>query len=335
MDRALDHRIFFECWPVTWHVAPLDGDVPFTDHARPCASTIIHSTPQCIPVFSLSIMSNSVLVLGANGTVGSHLVKELVARGAAVKAASRKGTAPALPGVQGVVFDYADSSTFGPALANVDAIFALAPGSTEDAASTLKPIVAAAAERRIKVVLMTAFGVNASDEIPYRRLELYLEGSGTKFAILRPNWFTDNFLTYWGHGVRAGTISVPAGEGQSSFIDTRDIAAVAAVVLTSSTFDNTALDLTGPRALSYAESAELIAKAIGKPVKYAAASDEDFIATLIASGAPAGYSRLLASIFGPVRLGYTARVTDAVQRVTGRPARSVEAWVAENVAKLK
>jgi len=269
-------------------------------------------------------MEGKILVLGATGTVGSHLVAELVARGEQVKAASRSGKA--VSGAEGVRFDYGDETTFGPALDGVGGAFVLAPTGTIDAVGVLTPIIKAAAERKVKIVLQSVFGVDADDSIPYRQVELFLERSGAPYVILRPNWFADNFHNFWLAGIKHGVISVPAGEGKSSFIDARDIAASAAAALTTSRFDNRAFNLTGPQALSYGEAAAALSTVAGRPITYRPANDDEFVGALTGAGVSGDYARFLAAIFHPVREGWTATVTDAVQTLTGKAPRSVETY---------
>jgi uncharacterized protein YbjT (DUF2867 family) len=273
-------------------------------------------------------MAGKILVLGATGNVGKPLMAELVAKGEPVKAASRSGKAVA--GAEGVRFDFADSATFGPALEGVDRAYVLAPTGTLDTVGTLLPFLKVAAERKVKIVLQSVFGVDADDSIPYRQVELFLERSGTPFVILRPNWFTDNFQLFWLEGIKQGVISVPAGQGKSSFIDVRDIAASAAAALTSSRFDGQAFNLTGPEALSYGEASAILSKASGRAIAYKPATDPEFVATLVGAGVPKAYAEFLALIFHPVREGWTAAISNAVQTLTGRAPRSVEAYAKEN-----
>jgi uncharacterized protein YbjT (DUF2867 family) len=187
----------------------------------------------------------------------------------------------------------------------------------------------------VKIVFLSVFGVDADDSIPYRQVELKIIASGAPYVILRPNWFADNFHTYWKAGIEHGQIAVPAGEGKSSFIDVRDIADSAAAALTSTAFDNKAFNLTGPKALSYGEAAAIISQAIGKPVGYSAVSDDVFIGILTGAGVPKDYAAFLASIFYPVREGWTSAVTGDVETLTGHAPRSLETYVADHVAALK
>lgn len=277
-------------------------------------------------------MAGKILVVGATGNIGRPLVAALVAKGEAVKAASRAATPVA--GAEAVAFDIADPATFGPAFEGVDRAFVMLPTGNIAITELLSPLVAAAAARKVKVVFLSVLGADADDQIPYRQVELALERSGTPWVVLRPNWFSDNFHSFWKPGIDHGVIAVPAGEGKSSFIDVRDIAASAAAALTTDRFDGRAFDLTGPDALGYADAAAILSTVLGKPVAYQAIDDAAFVAILTGAGVPEAYATFLASIFYPVREGWTARVTDAVETLTGTPPRSVETYAKDHVALL-
>ncbi len=276
---------------------------------------------------------NKVLVLGASGHVGQPLVAELLAKGEQVKAASRSGQA--FGAAEGVVFDIADPTTFDAAFDGVDRAYVMLPGGYVESKALLEPVIQAAAERNVKVVFQSVLGVDADDSIPYRQVEIALENSGVPYVILRPNWFADNFHTYWKAGIDQGVIGVPAGEGKSSFIDVRDIASSAAAALTTNRFDNQAFNLTGPEALSYAQAAQKISEALGKPVAYQAMEEGAFCDLLKSVGVPADYAEFLTSIFYPVREGWTAGVSDAVVTLTGKAPRSLDEYIADRLAELR
>ncbi|HKY72931.1 MAG TPA: hypothetical protein VJL88_13510, partial [Nitrospira sp.] len=196
----------------------------------------------------------------------------------------------------------------------------------------LQPVVQAAAERKVKVVLQTAIGVEADDKIPYRQVELSLMRSGVPFVILRPNWFADNFHTFWLDGIKRGTVAVPAGDGRSSFIDVRDVASSAMAALTTDRFDGKSFNLTGPEALSYYEAAAVLSGVAGRKIIYTPVDDETFIEQATAAGLSRDYAVYLAPIFFPVRQGWTAGVTSDVQTLTGMPPRSFEQYAADHAA---
>jgi len=128
---------------------------------------------------------------------------------------------------------------------------------------------------------------------------------------------------------------VPAAEGKTSFIDTRDIAECAAAALTSDAFNGRAYNLTGPEALSYDEAAAILSRVTGKPIAYAPVDDDTFVGILTGAGVPADYARFLASIFYPVREGWVAKPTGDVKTMTGHEPRSVETYAKDNIAALK
>lgn len=275
-----------------------------------------------------------VLVLGAGGNVGRPLVQALLAAGERVRAASRSGQAPA--GAEGVVFDYHQPAGWDAAFEGVDRAYVMLPAGHVQARELLQPVVEALAARRVKIVLQSVYGVDADDSIPYRQVELALERSGTRYLILRPNWFADNFHSYWKAGIeQQGLIAVPAAQGRSSFIDVRDIAASAAAVLRSDAFDGQAFNLTGPEALSYADAAAVLSQALGREIRYQAVDDASFIAGLQAAGVPADYAGFLAAIFAPVREGWTAGVSDAVERLTGAAPRPLQRYAQDHVADFR
>lgn len=278
-------------------------------------------------------MTGKILVLGAGGNVGTPLVRTLVAKGEKVKAASRSGKDVA--GAESVVFDYADPATFAAAFEGVDRAYVMLPAGYVNAKELLLPVIEAAATRKVKVALQSVFGVDADDSIPYRQVEIALEKSGTRYVILRPNWFLDNFHTYWKAGIDHGTIAVPAGEGKTSFIDVRDIAESAAAALTSQAFDGKAFNLTGPQALGYAEAAKILSGVVGKPIAYQAVDDATFIGILTGADVPENYATFLSSIFYPVREGWTAAVSDAVEVLTGHAPRSPATYARDNATALK
>ncbi|WP_024870515.1 SDR family oxidoreductase [Tolumonas lignilytica] len=278
-------------------------------------------------------MTNKILVLGATGNIGKPLTAALIAKGETVKAASRTGKA--IVGAEGVIFDFTDLTTIDNALEGVNRIYVMVPTGHIDVVSLVTPVLDAAIKRGVKIVFQSVLGVDADDNIPYRQLELKIERSGVPFVILRPNWFSDNFHTFWLAGIKQGVIAVPAGQGKSSFIDVRDIAESAASALTTSEFDGQAFNLTGPVALSYTEAAEILSKESGHPIQYQAIEDSVFVNILTEAGVPNDYAGFLASIFYPVREGWTALTTDAVEKLTGHAPRTLTAYVRSHLSLFK
>jgi len=269
--------------------------------------------------------TGKVLVLGATGTVGANLVDELVKRAVPVKAATRDPAKGApRTGVEYVRLDLQDGKTFKDALEGVDRLFVMTPPGNAQADRFLAPFLDGALNRVQQVVTMTASGVETSDQIPMRKVELTVERSGAAWTHLRPTWFMQNFHTVWLPGILAtGKIMVPAAEAKTAFVDARDIAATAAAVLTSSGHAKRAYTLTGGEAFTYAQAAEVLTQETGRRVGYLPVDDASFEAGLVKAGLTADYAKLMVSLFQSVRAGYAAKVTQDVKTVTGAAPRTL------------
>src|SRR5262249_21672072 len=140
---------------------------------------------------------NKILVIGSTGNVGRALVEALVREGERVRAATRNPSQFLAPdGVEPVQFDYDDPRTFAPALEGSDRVFFIAPPDPTPH-KVMLPFLAAATREKRKLVLQTQLGTEYDDSGSLRQVELALERSGAPSVILRPNWFMDNFHTYW------------------------------------------------------------------------------------------------------------------------------------------
>jgi len=171
--------------------------------------------------------------------------------------------------------------------------------------------------------LMTEMGANAGPAGPLRRVEILLEESGVPFNIIRPNWFMQDFNTLWIRGIiERGQISLPVGEGKGSFIDTRDVAAVAAELLSSDTWSNRDFDLTGGRALDHDEVAEILSSETQCSIRFDDISPEAMLAALLGAHVQRDYALSLLATFEKFKAGHAERTTTAVESLTGTQPRS-------------
>jgi uncharacterized protein YbjT (DUF2867 family) len=273
-------------------------------------------------------------VYGGTGTVGRALIQHLLEAGHEILAGTRrpeqqisKNSAGRASAVIWVKVDTDAPQTLEHAderLSGVDSVFLMAPPGISDQYAILHPWIAAAKSAGVKkIVLMTAMGVeNAPAEAPLRRLELALIASGVPYTILRPNWFMQNFFTFWLAGITADRkIYFPGGDAKTSFVDARDIARVASAVLDPHKFKNQEFAVTGPAALSHDSVAEIISEVTGIPIQYDDVAPDQFEAGLIDAGLPADYAAFLVQIAAALKAGRAAPVTSTVEDLTGDPAR--------------
>jgi uncharacterized protein YbjT (DUF2867 family) len=266
-----------------------------------------------------------VLVVGASGTVGSELVSLLKKQGYKTRATTSKQVKPT---EELVHINLATGDGVKAAFENVDRAFLLSPPGYSDQYALVSPLIQEAKRRGLKkVVLMTAMGANAVDTAPFRRAEIELEKSGLSYNIIRPNWFLQNFNSFWIQGINEQSkILLPAGNAKVSFIDARDISAVAAALLSNDKFENRDFDLTGPVAVDHAYVADIISKASGRKITYQEVAPEELKKSLLSAGLPQDYTDFLLLIFGFLKEGYNARTTENVQMITGEKPRTVEQY---------
>lgn len=255
------------------------------------------------------------LVIGASGLVGSELVRQLVGRGHEVlRATSRE------PSEAGQVrLDLATGTGIAAALDGVNKAFLMAPPGFTNQDELLGPVIHEARARGLsRVVLMTAMGANADESGAMRKAELLLERSGVPYNILRPNWFMQNFHTFWIQGILAqGKIFLPVGQAKGSFIDARDIAAVAAELLSRTDLENRDFDLTGGEALDHDQVAAILSRETGRSITFQDIPPEAMLAGLLEAKLPRPYAEFLLVILGYFKAGYAERTTDAVEQITG------------------
>lgn len=269
-----------------------------------------------------------ILVVGSSGTVGSEVVQILKAQGHQVRSTTSKKTNDS----NTVHLNLVTGEGIQAAFEGVEKAFFLSPPGYADQYKLLSPLIQEAKRRGLKkVVLMTAMGANAIETAPFRRAEIELEKSGLNYNIVRPNWFIQNFNTFWIQGIQQqGKILLPAGQAKTSFIDTLDISAVVAKLLTTDQFNNKDFDITGAQALDHAEVANEISAVAGKKIVYQEIQPEDFKKGLLAAGLPEDYASFLVMIMGFLREGYSSRITNSVKEILGREPRTIQDYTKAN-----
>jgi uncharacterized protein YbjT (DUF2867 family) len=250
------------------------------------------------------------LVLGGSGKIGRRVVERLGARGLPVRVGSRSGEPR---------FDWDDRSTWAPALEGVGSAYVAhywdaIPGAAETLGSFADLAVASGVPR---LVLLAGRGEEEAE-----RAWRAVRDSGAELTVLRSTWFAQNFSEdYWRDQVQAGEVALPAGATPEPFVDADDIADVAVAALTDDRHIGEVYELTGPRLLTFAEAVLEISRAVGREIRYAPISIEDFAAASAEQGVPSEVVEMLTLIFGEVLDGRNAHLADGVQRALGREPR--------------
>lgn len=280
-----------------------------------------------------------ILVTGATGKVGSALVEQLQAQQIPFRALAHTSASYDRLNkqqVHAVLVPEPNSTNVAAAFDDVDKLFLLTPSSPNQAATERTFVDAARYANVQHVVKLSVLGADAaaiSLAQFHHESEQYIQQSGIGYTFLRPNSFMQN----------VGTIDAPlikehsaifnsAGEGKVSFIDARDIAAVAIAAFSDERHNGQAYDLTGPEALTYSEVTQKLTALLDRSINYVALSDDDYRAALLAAGLPDWYANGLTELYQSYRAGEGAAVTNLVEQLTGRPARTFDAYLADHRA---
>ncbi|RKT55711.1 NAD(P)H-binding protein [Saccharothrix australiensis] len=275
-----------------------------------------------------------VAVLGATGAVGSALLVDLAARGVRPLAVVRPGSGGPSRDVADVVEgDLTRPESLLPALTGARTLLLLTPlHPAQD--SLQRAIVEVAKEAGVeRVVKVSALGADPAARCSIHRqhglVEEALAESGLRHTLVRPNGFAQN-LRQWLPGITArGAIALPVGDAEVSWVDVRDVAAVAAVALTDPALDGAVLEVTGPRALDYPTVAGYFSRELGREVRFVDVSPEAAFDAMTGAGMPPWAAEARLGLYATYRAGEAALVTTTVEDVVGRPARALTSVVGE------
>lgn len=268
-------------------------------------------------------MTNEILVIGATGNIGRHVVAGLRERGATVRTLSR------LPGGT-ATGDLTKPETLHSALSGVDSVFLLWPFLSAEGAPAVVDVIAEHARR---VVYVSALSVRDSaspeENGVWGQVEAAIRRTGLEWTFLRPGGFATNTLE-WAQAIRAGQpVRLPYANAARSLIHERDIADVAVLALTEDGHTGKAYSLTGPATLTQAEQVSVLGAVAKRPA---------VVEEIPAAEARAGMLAWGNEEFADAALAYwrslvdtPETVTSTVEELTGRPARTFTQWAEDHV----
>ena len=257
-----------------------------------------------------------ILIVGKNGKTGSRVNQRLQALGHATRPVSRS-TAPS--------FDWENPATWRSAIEGTRAAYVTYHPdlAVPNAESAITEFVQIAAEAGLEhIVLLSGRGEEGA-----QRAEDILKASGLSWNIVRASWFAQNFSeSFMLEGILAGELVLPAGDIVEPFIDVDDIADVAVAALTEPGHRNKLFEVTGPRALTFAQCVEEISDAIDHPLKYTRIPVDAYIDALNEQGVPEELQWLLRELFTVVFDGRNCNVMPGVEDALGRPATDFKTY---------
>ena len=256
----------------------------------------------------MSNEANLTLVIGANGKTGRRVVNGLESKGVSVRRGSRSATPR---------FDWSQDSTWDACLAGVKAMYiTYAPDlAMPGAGDAITGLVAKAAAKGVqRIVLLSGRG-----EAEAQACERIVLECGIPATVVRASWFSQNFSEgAFAQMVLAGRITLPAGDVREPFVDVDDIAEVVVAALTEEGHAGEIYEVTGPRALTFAEVTAELSKALGRDIVYEQVPHDAFVQGAKDSGAPKEVVWMLDYLFATVLDGRNETTTDGIERALGR-----------------
>lgn len=277
-----------------------------------------------------------ILVTGASGTVGRAVLAEVSKSGEPVRAMYRSedDARKAPSGVSTAIADFASTDSLIPALSGVDSVF-LVCSPIPSLVELESNVIDVSKKTGVKhVVLNSALGAeDYTKSFPrwHRKVEDKLKASGLGYAILRPNSFLQNIVTYYAPTIRSQAAFYSSmGDARTSFLDVRDIAAVGAKVLSSpNDHAGRVYELNGPEAVTYAELAARISRVANRPVNYVDIPEEAQRKSMLDLGMPEWQVTALLDLQAYYRSGKGGEVDDLLPRLLGRPPLNLDQFLQE------
>jgi uncharacterized protein YbjT (DUF2867 family) len=263
-----------------------------------------------------------ILIIGKNAKTGRRVEQRLQGMGWHTRAVSRS-THPR--------FDWQERSSWRSAMeGTVSAYVTYQPDlAIPQALSDIRAFVELARESGLQhIVLLSGRGEEGA-----QKAEAIIESSGMSWNVLRASWFFQNFSeSFLIDGIVNGVLALPAGNTPEPFIDVEDIAEVAVAALSGQLQHNRVYELSGPRAMSFADCMSEISAALQRPVKYRQIPIDDYINGLAEQGFPEQMQWLLRELFTVVLDGRNSQPVNGVKEALGRPATDFATYVNKTVA---
>jgi uncharacterized protein YbjT (DUF2867 family) len=282
-----------------------------------------------------------ILVTGASGTVGRAVLNEVARSGAPRKAMYRSANeaAKAPRGTQTVIADFAKKETLAAALRDVDSVYLVCspiPELVQLESNMIEACVAAGVKHIVQNSALGAGDYAKSFPSWHRKVEDKLKSTGISLTILRPNSFHQNVVTYFAPSIRAqGVFYSSMGNARTSYLDVRDIAAVAAKALAGGEHRGKTYELNGPEALTYAELAEKISKHAGRTVQYVDIPAEAQRKAMLDQGMPAWQVDALLDLQEYYTSGNGGAVDQLLPKLLGRAPITMDRFLAEFAGEFR
>jgi len=275
-----------------------------------------------------------ILITGATGNIGKELIPLLLEAGQPIRVFVRDERKVAYLDtcVERAAGDLNKPETLLPAVKDVERIF-LVTYETQQDINVIEAAKRAGVQHIVKLSTLEATEHKIQvGKWHYEREEL-IRASGLDWTFLRPGMFMSNSIEWWAESIKSqNSVFFPGGKkGKVAPVDPRDVARVAAAALTQPGHHGQAYELTGSELFTISEMVQVISKVLGKPIQYVDIPPIAAKLFMLKTGMDKALVNALMEMLGSLRRNEGAIVTDNVERITGHPPRTFEAWCREHI----
>ena len=278
-----------------------------------------------------------ILISGATGGIGVEICRLLKEAGTPFRALCRKEEQAQgfrKKGIDAVIGDFDRPETLASAMQGIETMFLITPPTPRQVNQETAAIDAARQAGVGRIVKVSASDSNVRSPVPWAKshalIDHHLRASGIDWTILKPTAFMQNFL-WFKDPIAKGFLPQVTGSGSVSWVDTRDVARVAATVLTHDNHQHATYFLTGPETLDMKEAAARLSKALGHKVRYLDLPSPLFWAILRLTGNSGWMAKGLVVQFDDVVAGHhDIDPTFEIERLTGKPPHTFAAFLEDH-----
>jgi uncharacterized protein YbjT (DUF2867 family) len=282
-----------------------------------------------------------ILLTGVTGKTGGETAKQLLQKGAKLRAIVRNEAKAAdlkAAGVELVVGDVSNADTVKRALQGAEKAFLTLPNGQrqlEQEKQFTDLAVAAGVKHLVKMSSMEAVA-SAETAIPrsHWAVEEYIRASGLAWTMIKPNFFMQNLLSSAGSIRAQRKFSLPMGNGTTGMADIRDIGAVCAEVLVGKGHTGQSYEITGPEVLTFYDVADRFSAVLGEKVEYVPMPMEQFRERMTKILEP-WHLNAVCELFREIAEVGLDHTTDTFKKLIGREPRSVTQFIQDNVVLFK
>jgi NAD(P)H dehydrogenase (quinone) len=278
-------------------------------------------------------------VTGATGQLGRLVIESLIERGTpagdivAIGRSVDKIADLEERGVQVRAADYGKPQQLAAALEGVDRLLLVSGSAVGQRVAQHRNVVNAAQAAGVQFIAYTSAPKADSTDLAlapeHKATEDLIRASGIPFAMLRNNWYTENYFQVLEQAQYTGLVIASLGDGEIASASRQDYAEGAAVVLAGEGHDGKIYELAGDTAWGYDDLTATLTELLGREVKYRRVSSKEHRKILTKAGVPMAQAAFVVTLDANTKNGALADASGELSALIGRPTTPLRDTLAQ------